>query len=89
VQSRDQLVYRDVLASRLRDYVPCVSKARGAEDGPPRGGYAGRVTDYLNEKLAPGVYDFYLCGQRSMIQDATVIIDRRFPDSRLFSEAYD
>lgn len=89
VQSRDQLVYRDTLASRLRDYVPCISKARGADDAPPGAGYTGRVTDYLNEKLVPGVYDFYLCGQRSMIQDAIAIIDRRFPDSRLFSEAYD
>jgi ferredoxin-NADP reductase len=89
VQSSDQLIYREALASRLRGYVPCVSKAPGAEYGPSGVGFAGRVTDYMNEKLMPGVYDFYLCGRRSMIRDATGIIDRRFPDSRLFSEAYD
>ena len=47
------------------------------------------ATGYLKSELAPGTYDFYLCGRRDMIRDATAVIDGRFGDSRLFIENYD
>lgn len=86
--STDRLVYRDLLAPGLRDYIPCVRQL-DADNSKTTGVYAGRVTDYLQEQLTPGTYDFYLCGRRSMIRDATAIIDRRFGESRLFIETYD
>lgn len=88
VKSSDQLIYRDMLSSATHNYVPCVSQLSDDADDP-EGIYMGRVTDYLSQNIAPGVYDFYLCGRRPMIVAATAIIDSRFPGSRLFSEAYD
>ncbi|MGD9308996.1 MAG: FAD-binding oxidoreductase [Desulfosarcina sp.] len=80
----DQLIYRALLQSGLRSYVPCISRPQGNDDG-----FHGRVTRYLQEQLKSGIYDFYLCGRRAMIRDATAIIDRQFGDSRLFIETYD
>lgn len=86
--SPGRLIYRDLLAPGLRDYIPCV-RPSDADDSDMTGVYPGRVTDYLEEHLKPGTYDFYLCGRRSMIRDAAAIIDRRFGASRLFIETYD
>lgn len=83
-----RLIYRDVLQAALRGYVPCLSRSSETIDRPATA-FSGRVTRYLERQLKSGTYDFYLCGRRSMIRDATVIIDDRFGDSRLFVETYD
>ena len=80
----EQLIYRALLQSGLRHYAPCISGHYENDDG-----FQGRVTHYMQEQLKPGIYDFYLCGRRAMIRDATAIIDRQFSDSRLFIETYD
>jgi benzoate/toluate 1,2-dioxygenase reductase component len=88
VTTPGQLIYRHLLEPHVRAYVPCIS-------GPfnPHGSlaeaFAGRVTAYLETMLAPGTYDFYLCGQSGMIRDATALIDERFDGSRLFIENFD
>ncbi len=86
--SPDRLVYGETLRSGVSRYVPCISrlseKERETIDCHP-----GRVTDFLEKELPVGAYDFYLCGRRDMIRDATAIIDRRFDGSRLFVEPYD
>jgi hypothetical protein len=46
------------------------------------------VTDYLQKNLAPGEYDFYLCGRREMIHDVTLLIDERFEGSLIYTEIY-
>ena len=83
----DRLIYKQVLQAGVHACVACISK-EGAVDDDHAGRFPGRVTRYLETRLAPGVYDFYLCGRRAMIRDATAIIDRRFEGSRLFIEAY-
>lgn len=83
----ERLVYRQVLRAGVHTYVACVSR-KGAVDQGDTALFPGRVTRYLETKLAPGTYDFYLCGRRAMIRDAVAIIDRRFEGSRLFLEAY-
>ena len=88
VGTPDQLIYRAVLQSGLRDYVPCISRHFEKKDRPEKA-YTGRVSHYLERQLAPGVYDFYLCGRGAMIRDVTALIDQRFGDSRLFIETYD
>jgi ferredoxin-NADP reductase len=84
----DRLIYRDLLQTRCRRYVPCISNP-AKNDTRLENAFAGRVTGYLENVLKPGSYDFYLCGRRSMIQDATAIVDERFDRSRLFIEVYD
>ncbi len=87
VAAPEQLIYRTVLQSVLPRYVPCISRLPSRADIPDRG-FAGRVTRYLEDVLAPGIYDFYLCGWQAMIRDAVAIIDDRFDRSRLFIETY-
>ena len=87
VGTSDRLIYNQVLQAGMQSSVACISKA-GAVGDDPTGRFPGRVTRYLETRLAPGNYDFYLCGRRAMIRDATAIIDRRFEGSRLFIEAY-
>jgi ferredoxin-NADP reductase len=88
VGTPDRLIYRDILQSGLRGYVPCISRPLEKMDCPGNA-FAGRVTDYLEQQLTPGTYDFYLCGRGAMIRDVTAVIDERFGDSRLFIETYD
>ena len=88
VRHPDGLIYRNILAPAVKPYIACIGRpATILEDGIEV--YAGRVIDYLKLELAPGTYDFYLCGRRDMIRDATAVIDGRFGDSRLFIENYD
>jgi benzoate/toluate 1,2-dioxygenase reductase subunit len=88
VGTPDRLIYRDILQSGLREYVPCISRPGEYLDGLDHP-FPGRVTRYLEKQLKPGTYDFYLCGRGGMIRDATALIDERFGDSRLYIENYD
>lgn len=83
----EDLFFRQVVEKAVKKYVPCLS---GEESGRAQaaGGIAARVTEYLAQRLGPGVYDFYLCGNGAMIGEATRLIDRNFPDSRIFSESF-
>ncbi|MGO9307742.1 MAG: ferredoxin--NADP reductase [Spirochaetia bacterium] len=76
------LLHRQELEAAASRYVPCLS--REAADGC----YSGRVTRWAGARLEPGVYDFYLCGMRSMIRDFIRIVDERFPDSRVYTEIF-
>ena len=78
------LYYADLLRPAVKSYIPCLSKP----DGLSKNYFSGRVTDYLQNKLAPGEYDFYLCGSREMIHDATLLIDERFEGSLIYTEIY-
>lgn len=81
----DALIYQDLLRQNSRTYVPCLS--RWPRD-PPANAFHGRVTEYLETILLKDIYSFYLCGRRQMILDTMVIIDERFPDSRVFTERF-
>jgi benzoate/toluate 1,2-dioxygenase reductase component len=87
-QSPDGLIYRDLLQTCYQRYIPCISDPAKRDAGPANA-FTGRVTHFLSDVLDPGIYDFYLCGRRSMVQDATAIVDERFDGSRLFIEVYD
>lgn len=78
------LYYADLLLPAVKRYIPCLSKPAGS----PGDYFSGRVTDYLQNKLAPGEYDFYLCGQRDMIHDVTLLVDERFEGSLIYTEIY-
>ncbi len=86
VRTPEERFYRTLFRKTARRYVPCVSE--GAAAGLPAEAFSGRVTDYLERHLPPGRYDAYLCGRGEMIRDATLLMDERFPDSRVFSETF-
>jgi NAD(P)H-flavin reductase len=80
----EDLYYFDLLRSRVKCYIPCLSNPpESSEDY-----FAGRVTDYLHAHLTPGAYDFYLCGRSEMIREATHLIDEKFPGSLIYTEQY-
>ncbi len=82
VRRVEELVHPGELRSAAGLFVPCISR------GPAADGYAGRVTDWARTRLAPGVYDFYLCGRGDMIGEMELIIDERFPGSLVHTEIF-
>jgi len=50
--------------------------------------FNGPVTEYMECYLPRSNYDFYLCGNGAMLHDATAIVDRFFPTSRIYSEMF-
>ena len=84
VNSASDIYYASVFKSAAKQYVPCISETDKLSDEY----FQGRVTDYLQKKLAPGLYDFYLCGRREMIRDVTFLVDEKFPGSFIFTEIF-
>lgn len=86
VRTVAELYYGSELAAVARRYIPCLTE--GSLSGAPPQAYDGRVTDWLANGLANGVYDFYLCGRADMIRDAMRLIDDRFTGSHVFAETF-
>jgi ferredoxin-NADP reductase len=87
IRDEQETYYRDRFEAVARQYVPCVSgKSSDAPLSPHV--FQGRVTDFLQDRLPPAPYDFYLCGRREMVRDAVRIVDARFPESRVFMEIF-
>jgi ferredoxin-NADP reductase len=82
VRQGSELFYRKELAAAAARYVPCLSR----ETAP--GCFSGRVTAWAAVNLAPGAYDIFLCGNRRMVRDFLVLVDERFPGSRVFTEIF-
>jgi NAD(P)H-flavin reductase len=78
------LYYASYFRQSARKYVPCLTDAKRL----PANAFRGRVTEYLEQHLIPGPYDFYLCGSSEMIRDVTLLIDERFPQSLVYSELF-
>ena len=85
VRRRGELHEQSLLRGAAADYVACIS---GPSSGAGPDLFRGRVTTYLRSRLNPGAYDFYLCGQRDMIRDATLIVDERFAGSSVYAETF-
>ena len=84
VDNPDDLYYAAELKTAADLYVACISK-----DDPSSSAYfRGRVTDYLQRRLPPAAYDFYLCGRREMIRDVTWLVDEKYGDSRIYTETF-
>jgi ferredoxin-NADP reductase len=80
----EDLYYAKLFKQSAHKYVPCLTEAKKL----PSNDFQGKVTDYLERNLPSGAYDFYLCGRREMIRDATLLIDERFPDSLVYTEMF-
>jgi ferredoxin-NADP reductase len=84
VRTAADFYYASVFKSTAKHYIPCLSESHAS----PKDVFHGRVTDFLYKNLAPGRYDFYLCGRREMIRDVTICVDEKFPDSLVFTEIF-
>ena len=77
-----ELYYERHLRAASAQYVACLSAASVP------GCFAGRVSDWVRDRLPPRAYDFYLCGGREMIRDLTLLADERFPGSTVRTEIF-
>jgi benzoate/toluate 1,2-dioxygenase reductase subunit len=82
VRSADELFYRRELEAAAARYVPCLSRQASA------GCFSGRVTAWARDHLAAQSSDFYLCGGRRMVRDVILLVDERFPGSRVYTEIF-
>jgi benzoate/toluate 1,2-dioxygenase reductase component len=74
VSGVEDLCFAGEIRAAARLLVPCVSPMR--------------VTLWAAENLPRAEYDLYLCGNRDMIRDFTLLADERFPGSRVFTEVF-
>ena len=80
----DDLYYASQFRQSAQQYIPCLTESKKL----PPNAFQGKVTEYLDQHLTPGTYDFYLCGRNEMIRDATLLIDERFPESLVYTEQF-
>jgi NAD(P)H-flavin reductase len=85
VRSDKECHYKALFMQSARTYMPCIS---GTPSSRVKTSFNGRVTDYIERRLQPGVYDFYLCGRREMIRDVLWLVDDRFPGSLVYTETF-
>jgi benzoate/toluate 1,2-dioxygenase reductase component len=85
VKRREELYGQSLLQAAAREFAACISDFSA---GTRPDDFQGRVTAYINSRLSPGVYDFYLCGRREMIRDVTLLVDERFPGSSVYTEIF-
>ena len=81
------LFFQDRLRASADRYVACLSGPKQVDSRRPDI-FPGRVTAWMEHHLSFGRYDFYLCGSRAMITDMQLLIDRVYPESRVYSEAF-
>ena len=77
----------DTIQKITTNYVPCLLEA-GSPDLLPSGAFIGDAASYLIKNLQPGIYDFYLCGEREMIRGVTLLVDEHFAGSHVYTEVY-
>ena len=87
VPQDEELYYRSYFEDTADAYVPCIPEPdRQAEDMLAIS--ADKALEYLAQHLPVDAYDFYLCGNQSMIRDLTLFIDNRYPDSMVYTEVF-
>ena len=84
ISSAADMSYQSVFKTTAKRYIPCLAEIGESSDKF----FKGRVTDFLQKNLAPGRYDFYLCGRREMIRDVMFCVDEKFPESLIFTETF-
>ena len=87
VKSAEDLYYQDLFRNIASNYVPCLAEISTRDPVTP-GTFRGNAADFLRQKLPPASYDFYLCGERDMTSEVTLLADEHFPGSYVFKEVF-
>ncbi len=85
--SADELYYQSYFHKITPKYFPCLSEAPVTESSFPNL-FGGKISECIGKNLRSGSYDFYLCGEREMIRDATLLVDEIYPESRVYTEVF-
>ena len=87
VESAQDLYYRDAFRNIASRYTPCILAP--SEAGPATADtYYGNAAGFIKDNLPPASYDFYLCGEREMTREVTLLVDEHFPGSYVFKEVF-
>ena len=87
VESVQDLYYRDLFSKIASKYIPCLLLPSQA-DLSPAGRFQGKAVGFIKENLPLASYDFYLCGERDMTREVTLLADEHFPGSYVFKEVF-
>jgi ferredoxin-NADP reductase len=87
VDLAEELYYQEFFRKTASRYIPCLLAPPAADPLPP-GALQGKAATYIKENLATASYDFYLCGEREMIREVTLLADEQFPGSYVYKEVY-
>ena len=87
VESTEDLYYQDLFREIASNYVPCLPQTSATDPLPP-GTFRGNAAGFLKQNLPPASYDFYLCGEREMTRQVTLLADEQFPGSYVFKEVF-
>ena len=85
--SADELHYQSYFHKITSKYFPCLPEVPITAPSLPNI-FSGRIAECIRKNLDPGSYDFYLCGDREMIQNVTLLVDQRYPESRVYTEVF-
>lgn len=84
----DEFYYSDVLRAAAGKYLAIAWDLVGGESYGKDRCFHGSMADAIAENLAPGIYDFYLCGCMRMVKEVTRLIDGRYPGSHIYTEVF-
>ena len=87
VEFAEDLYYQDFLRKIASKYIPCLLAPSTADPSPP-GTFQGNAAGFIKKYLPPASYDFYLCGEREMTREVTLLADEHFPGSYVFKEVF-
>jgi len=87
VENPEELYYQELFCKIASNYRPCLREPSAADLTPP-GAFHGNAAGFIKENLPPSGYDFYLCGNREMTRQVTLLADEQFPGSYVFKEVY-
>jgi ferredoxin-NADP reductase len=87
VELTEDLYYQDLFGEIASNYVPCLPETSATDPVPP-GIFRGNAAGFLKQNLPPASYDFYLCGEREMTREVTLLADDYFPGSYVFKEVF-
>lgn len=81
------LYYSEYFNKAAEVYFPCIPDFNG-HGGDMLQLPVDRVLDFMSQNLSAEPYDFYLCGNQSMVRDVTLFIDSHYPDSMVYTEVF-
>ena len=87
VELAAELYYQDLCRKTASNYVACLSAPSSADPLPPDT-FQGNAAGFIKKNLPPASYDFYLCGEREMTRQVTLLADEHFPGSHVFKEVF-
>jgi len=85
--SADELYYQSYFQKITPKYFSCLPETPSKKSSFPNL-YGGKISECIRKNLRPGSYDFYLCGEREMIRDVTLLVDEIYPESRVYTEVF-